>query len=97
LLLEKENPTPLKKKQEADPMRRKIVDDFHKPNQDPNKGADKKNSDELAPELAEVGKRFGITTESERKKFSSPYIPMDLGGGYKFEDPKKGFEKVAQK
>lgn len=97
LLIEKEQPTPVKKKAPEDPMRRRIVNDFEKPNGEDRSRRDAAKSDELAPELQEVGKRFGITSESQRKKFMNPYIPMDLGGGYRFEDPKRGFEKVVQK
>lgn len=83
-----------KKKTQGDDMRKRIVNDFEKPNQDPSRSKkNDENKDELAPELREIGKRFGIESESQRKKFMSPYIPMELGGGYKFEDPKRGFEK----
>lgn len=99
LLIEKETTTPpAKKKTQEDPMRRKIVNDFERPNGDPDRSSkERAGKDELAPELVEVGKRFGITSESQRKKFMSPFIPMELGGGYRFEDPKRGFEKVVQK
>lgn len=99
LLLEKENPSPAKKSAKEDPTRRRIVNDFEKPNRDQDRKEDRgsANKDELDPALAAVGKRFGITSETQRKKFMSPFIPMDLGGGVKFEDPNKGFEKVASK
>lgn len=78
----------------GDPMRRRPVNDFAKPNNEDRRQVEK---DELAPELREIGAKFGITKESQRKQFLSPYIPMDMGNGIVFKDPKRGFEKVPQK
>jgi hypothetical protein len=65
----------------------------------PKSGNSKKDgdggADEIKAEDRELASRFGIKSEAQRKKFMSPYIPMDLGGGYKFESPEKGFEKKA--
>jgi len=89
-----------KPKASADGQRRQIVNDFHKPTPKPINGTQNKPlSDEIDPEYREICGHFGITKESERKKWMSPYIPTKLGvtsDGYEvvIDDPKGALKKV---
>lgn len=76
---------------------KKIVKDFHAPTPRDGKNEDQEDQDEIKEENRALAAKFGIHSETQRKKFMSEFIPMDLGGGVKFEDPKKGFIKVAAK
>ena len=86
-------------KKEEDMQRRRIVSDFAKPGVD---GSDLKknedpNKDVIKEEYKGLGSRWGIETESERKKYLGKvvYVPMNFGNGVTFSDPKKGFESNA--
>lgn len=87
----------MKSKKEA-PVK-KIVKDFHAPTPrgDDKSEEERENQDEIKEENRALAAKFGLRSEKQRQKFMSEFIPMDLGGGVKFEDPKKGFEKVAAK
>jgi 3,4-dihydroxy-2-butanone 4-phosphate synthase len=86
--------------------RRKVVADFEPPTRKEEAPIKKEAVGEIEDEVpAEsdisnrvLAKHMGITTKEEQKKYgSTPYVDMDLGGGYRFSDPKRGFEKVEQK
>ncbi len=86
------------KASKEEPVKR-IVKDFHAPTpkasgKESEEGDD--NQDEIKEEDRALAKRFGLTSEKQRKKYMSNFIPMNLGGGVVFEDPKKGFEKKAK-
>lgn len=50
----------------------------------PSGRVENEDKDQLAPEYRELGRWFGITSESERKKLmENDYIEMDLGNGTK--------------
>lgn len=85
-------PKPKGKASKEEPVKR-IVQDFHKPTPKSGKESDEGGDDEIKEEHRELAKKFGLHSESQRKKYMSDFIPMDLGGGVRFEDPKKGFEK----
>lgn len=91
-----------KSKKETESMdRRRISNDFERPTINPNRSERKTDDDLVAVEDRALAAQFGIHKESERKKFMSPYIPMDLGVDIRdkkriiFEDPKRGPVKVA--
>lgn len=76
---------------------KKIVRDFQPPVPRSDKGGEGRDggdSDLIKEEDRPLAARFGIHTEAQRKKYMSEFIPMDLGGGVRFEDPKKGFVKT---
>ncbi len=66
-------------KREGDMNRKRISNDFERPTIQPNRSTERKEEDLVAAEDRQLAARFGITKESDRKKFSSPFIPMDLG------------------
>lgn len=84
-----------------DPTRRKIVTDFVKPTPDPVKqpreSADVNFSDDVPAGSdtsdSKLAKNMGLTSKEDAKNYQKEYVPMNLGGGYKFEDPKRGFER----
>jgi len=95
-----EKAEPVKKpvlKKEEDVHRRKIVQDFAKPGVDGSdlKKEDNSKKDELKDDLKQLGSRWGIETETERKKYLGKvvHVDMDFGSGVKLT--KTGFEKVA--
>ena len=83
----------LKPKLKEEPVKR-IVKDFHAPTPKERKDDDSNENDEIKEEDRVLAAKFKIHSESQRKKYMSEFIPMDLGGGVTFVDPKKGFEKV---
>ncbi len=82
--------------------RRQVVSDFDKPTGE--RGARKAAEDDAAPDEIEeqyrpLAKAVGLSSESERVKYKAmvdagEFVPMDLGGGIRFADPAKGFERV---
>jgi hypothetical protein len=84
-----------------DPTRRKIVTEFEKPKPDPIKqpkeSADAVFSDDVPTGSdtsdSKLARNMGLTSKEEAKNYQKEYVPMNLGGGYKFEDPKRGFER----
>lgn len=89
---------PIQKKESLD--RKKIVSDFEKPT--PSIPVEKKESEEIPEQYRPLSKVFGIRDEKERKDLmrtiaNGEFVPMDMGGGYWYKDPAKGFEKVEQK
>jgi hypothetical protein len=85
--------------------RKKIVSDFAKPGVGSVPGEKppvEPETDEIPAEYQPLSKAMGITSEKERKEMmkrisDGEYVPMNLGGGVVFQDPNKGFEKVAPK
>jgi hypothetical protein len=76
--------------------RSKVVTDFDAPQPAAAAKAKEplKKSDEIAEEDRELARLMGLDKESDRVRFSSDVVEMDMGGGYVFRDAKKGFEKV---
>ena len=63
--------------------RRKIVNDFEKPNssESASRREVQPDADLLPEEDRELAGHFGITKKSELKDLEGDYIPMDIGGG----------------
>lgn len=80
-------------KKEDDVQRRKIVQDFAKPSVE---GADLKGKeepkDELKEDLKQLGSRWNIKTESERKKYLGKIVHVDMDFGNGIVLKKSGFE-----
>lgn len=89
---------PVEQERKGGPVNRsRINGGFEKPV--PRAGARQVESEEekdlIAPELRGLARSFGITSEKERASLaSSNYVDMDLGGGWRYSDPSRGFEKV---
>lgn len=84
--------------------RRKVVKDFEKPTPDADarKGDEEEDKDEIEEQFRPLAKAVGIQTESERLHYKDlidkgEFVPMELGGGVRFADPAKGFERVEAK
>jgi len=88
--------------EKVDP-RKRITSDFAKPSVGtvPGERAPVEvESDEIPAEYQPLSKAMGLTSEKERKEMmkrisDGEYVPMNLGGGVVFQDPNKGFEKIA--
>lgn len=98
----------IERKPVGDGSRRKVAADFEKPTLVVAKDEGKeeldteipdeipKDSDISSRKLAQYMGLNGVS-EKERKSLAEKemiYVDMDLGGGYRFGDPKRGFEKV---
>jgi hypothetical protein len=94
----KEPQAPRTKSKDGEPMRRPIVNDFDAPNPTSSESKDRnrEKNDNLEGEDLEIGRHFGMTTKSEREKYSSRNLEMNFGGGVVLRDAKKGFEKISK-
>lgn len=74
--------------------RKQIQSNFEKPTQ--RAIAPKVENDEIPVEFREVNRKFGITSEKERKALmESDDVPTEFGNGIIFRNSEKGFEKIA--
>jgi len=82
-----------------DDRRKKIVNDFEPPTPKKKKVSDEDEDDEdaIKEENRGLAAKFKLHKESDRKRFSGKYIPMELGAGVRFVSPEKGFEKADKK
>ena len=87
------------------PTRRQIVDDFAKPKPDAvslkKEEVDADFSEDIptGSDIADsrLARNMGLSSREEAKEFSNKeFVPMKMGGGFLFQDPKKGFERVKQ-
>lgn len=92
---ENKAPTKMKGKVSKEEPVKRIVKDFQPPT--PKGGGNDEDDDEGQDQIKEedrgLAAKFGLHSEKQRKKYMTSFIPMNLGGGVVFEDPKKGFEK----
>ena len=104
LALSKDEGRPIQKKSTDD--RRKVVEDFEKPTVevDGKKEIDNPANDEIkdvVPPDSDISDQrlahsMGLHSEKERKQYADKnliYVDMELGDGYHFGDPKRGFER----
>jgi hypothetical protein len=80
--------------------RKKMINDFEKPALSP--PAEKKEQEEIPAAYKPFSKVFGIHSETERKELmqtiaEGEFVPMDMGNGYWFKSPERGFERVEPK
>lgn len=85
----------------GDPQRKKIVTDFEKPTHAAPKAPEDK-TEEIPDQYKPFSKVFGIRDEKERKELmkqidEGEFVPMDMGQGYWFKHPSRGFEKIETK
>lgn len=78
LYISKDDKEPVAPKREGDMNRKRIANDFERPSITPNR-TERKEDDLIPEEDRALAARFGINKESDRKKFSNPFIPMDMG------------------
>lgn len=86
-------------KKDENMERRRIVNDFEKPN--PSEAANRQErskDDDLIPEEdRELASQFGITKKSELESLKSDYIDMDIGGGVTMVGMGPGQVKLVKK
>lgn len=93
LSLQKEGVAPKLK----DDQRKKIVSDFERPGA--TGAVEKKENEEQIPDVYKpFSKVFGIRSEVERKDLmktidEGEFVPMNMGNGYWFRHPDRGFER----
>lgn len=85
-----------------DDARKKIVPDFEKPMPGGDKTERTLENDEVVETYRPFSKVFGIRSEKERKDLmktidEGEFVPMDMGNGYWFKNPARGFERVERK
>lgn len=95
-LQREEKPAPRPGSVKGDEGRRKVVNDFDKPNpqQDETLAKKQEKLDVIAEGDRALAKSMGITSEKERLSYMTDFVPMKLGGGIWLKDPNKGFEKI---
>ena len=82
--------------------RRKIVDNFEITIPSGKTESKELENDDVKEAYRPFSKVFHITSEKERKELmqtidEGEFVPMNMGNGYWFKHPSRGFERVEQK